>query len=89
MLAHTFVSLPFVVITIEGALRTHGASYDVAAATLGADRWTTFRRVTLPLALPGVLAGSVLAWARSARRVRRDDHLRRQLPRHHPDDADA
>ncbi len=35
------------------------------AATLGADRWTTFRRVTLPLALPGVLAGAALAWARS------------------------
>ena len=35
------------------------------AATLGATRWTTFRRVTLPLALPGVLAGMVLAWARS------------------------
>ena len=35
------------------------------AATLGADRWTTFRRVTLPLALPGLVAGAVLAWARS------------------------
>ena len=65
VLAHTFVSLPFSVLAVEGALRTHGASYDVVAATLGADRWTTFRRVTLPLALPGVLAGSALAWARS------------------------
>ena len=65
VLAHTFVSLPFYVLAVEGALRTHGASYDVVAATLGADRWTTFRRVTLPLALPGVLAGSALAWARS------------------------
>ncbi|MDZ5660432.1 molybdate ABC transporter permease subunit [Nocardioides sp. zg-1308] len=65
VLAHTFVSLPFYVLAVEGALRTHGSSYDVVAATLGADRWTTFRRVTLPLALPGVLAGSALAWARS------------------------
>ena len=65
VLAHTFVSLPFYVLAVEGALRTHGGSYDVVAATLGADRWTTFRRVTLPLALPGVLAGSALAWARS------------------------
>lgn len=65
VVAHTFVSLPFYVLAVEGALRTHGASYDVVAATLGADRWTTFRRVTLPLALPGVLAGSALAWARS------------------------
>ena len=47
VLAHTFVSLPFYVLAVEGALRTHGASYDVVAATLGADRWTTFRRVTL------------------------------------------
>ncbi len=65
VLAHTFVSLPFYVLAVEGALRTNGASYDVVAATLGADRWTTFRRVTLPLAVPGVLAGSALAWARS------------------------
>ncbi len=65
VLAHTFVSLPFYVLAVEGALRTRGGAYDVVAATLGADRWTTFRRVTLPLALPGVLAGSALAWARS------------------------
>ena len=65
VLAHTFVSMPFYVLAVEGALRTHGASYDVIAATLGADRWTAFRRVTLPLALPGVLAGCALAWARS------------------------
>ena len=65
VVAHTFVSLPFYVLAVEGALRTHGPAYDVVAATLGADRWTTFRRVTLPLAVPGVLAGSALAWARS------------------------
>ncbi len=65
VIAHTFVSMPFYVLAVEGALRASGERYDVVAATLGADRWTTFRRVTLPLALPGVLAGSVLAWARS------------------------
>jgi molybdate transport system permease protein len=65
IVAHTFVSLPFYVLAVEGALRTSGEAYDVVAATLGADRWTTFRRVTLPLALPGVYAGAVLAWARS------------------------
>lgn len=65
VLAHTFVSLPFFVLSVEGALRTAGERFDVVAATLGADRWTTFRRVTLPLALPGVAAGCVLAWARS------------------------
>ena len=65
VLAHTFVSLPFFVLSVEGALRTAGERFDVVAATLGADRWTTFRRVTLPLALPGLAAGCVLAWARS------------------------
>lgn len=65
VVAHTFVSLPFFVLSVEGALRTAGERYDVVAATLGADRWTTFRRVTLPLALPGLVAGAVLAGARS------------------------
>jgi len=65
VIAHTFVSMPFYVLSVEGALRSSGERYDVVAATLGADRWTTFRRVTLPLALPGVLAGAALAWARS------------------------
>ncbi|CAM3555127.1 molybdate ABC transporter permease subunit [Nocardioides zeicaulis] len=65
VLAHVFVSMPFVVIAIEGALRSADPRYDAAAATLGATRWTTFRRVTVPLALPGVVAGTVLGWARS------------------------
>jgi molybdate transport system permease protein len=65
VIAHTFVSMPFYVLAVEGALRTSGEEYDAVAATLGADRWTTFRRVTLPLALPGVAAGAALAWARS------------------------
>ena len=65
VLAHTFVSLPFFVLAVEGALRTHGTSYDVVAATLGADRWTTFRRVTLPLAQPRIHAGTARARARS------------------------
>lgn len=65
VLAHTFVSLPFVVIAIEGAMRSANPEYDAAAATLGATRWTAFRRVTVPLALPGILAGMVLGWARS------------------------
>ncbi|HEU4811786.1 MAG TPA: ABC transporter permease [Nocardioides sp.] len=65
VIAHTFVSMPFYVLSVEGALRASGEQYDVVAATLGADRWTTFRRVTLPLAMPGVMAGAVLAWARS------------------------
>lgn len=65
VIAHTFVSMPFYVLSVEGALRSAGDSFDVVAATLGATRWTTFVRVTLPLAAPGILAGMVLAWARS------------------------
>lgn len=65
MLAHVFVSLPFVVIAIEGALRSADPEYDAAAATLGASRWYAFWRVSIPLALPGILAGAVLGWARS------------------------
>jgi molybdate transport system permease protein len=65
VLAHTFVALPFFVISVEGALRAVNQEYDAVAATLGADRWTTFRRVTLPMVLPGVAAGMLLAWARS------------------------
>ncbi|WP_248580685.1 ABC transporter permease [Nocardioides sp. InS609-2] len=65
ILAHVFVCMPFVVISIEGALRSTNPEYDAAAATLGATRWTTFRRITVPLAMPGIVAGAVLGWARS------------------------
>ncbi len=65
VLAHVFVALPFVVLAIEGALRSADPAFDAVAATLGASRWTTFRRVTVPLALPGIVAGMVLGWARS------------------------
>jgi molybdate transport system permease protein len=65
VLAEAFVALPFLVIAVEGALRGADARYEEAAATLGAGRWTTFRRVTLPLVAPGVAAGAVLCWARA------------------------
>lgn len=65
VIAHAFVAMPFFVLAVEGALRSTGADFDAVAATLGATRWTTFRRVTLPLILPGLMAGSALAWARS------------------------
>ena len=65
VVAHTFVALPFFVLSVEGALRATDREYDVVAATLGAGRWTTFRTVSLPLAGPGLLAGLVLAWARA------------------------
>ena len=65
VLAQTFVSLPFLVISLEGAARTAGADYEVAAATLGARPSTVWWRVTLPLLLPGMVSGAVLAFARS------------------------
>jgi molybdate transport system permease protein len=65
VLAETFVALPFLVISVEGALHAADLRYEDAAATLGASRWTIFRRVTLPLVTPGVAAGAVLCWARA------------------------
>src|SRR4051794_891635 len=57
--------MPFLVIAVEGALRGADVRFEEAAATLGASRWTIFRRVTLPLIAPGVGAGAVLCWARA------------------------
>jgi molybdate transport system permease protein len=65
VMAQTFVALPFLVVSLEGALRTAGRRYEVVAASLGAGPTTVFRRVTLPLVLPGLLSGAVLAFARS------------------------
>jgi molybdate transport system permease protein len=65
VVAEAFVAMPFLVISVEGALRGSDARYEEAAATLGAGRWTAFRRVTLPLIAPGVAAGAVLCWARA------------------------
>ncbi|WP_035841189.1 ABC transporter permease [Kitasatospora azatica] len=65
VIAEAFVAMPFLVISVEGALRAADPRYEEAAATLGASRLTAFRRVTLPLIAPGVGAGAVLAWARA------------------------
>jgi molybdate transport system permease protein len=65
VMAETFVAMPFLVITVEAALRSMDRRYEDAAATLGAGRLTVARRVTLPLIAPGLLAGAALAWARA------------------------
>ena len=65
VLAQTFVSLPFLVIALEGAARTAGADYEVVAATLGARPTMVWWRVSLPLLAPGLISGAVLAFARS------------------------
>ena len=65
VIAETFVAMPFLVITVEAALRSVDTRYEDAAATLGAGRLTVLRRVTLPLVAPSLLAGAVLCWARA------------------------
>ncbi len=65
VIAETFVALPFLVITVEAALRSMDRRYEDAAATLGASPWTVTRRVTLPMIMPGLVAGTALAWARA------------------------
>ncbi|MGD9515148.1 ABC transporter permease [Mycolicibacterium sp.] len=65
VLAQSFVSLPFLVVSLEGALRSAGSGYENVAATLGAKPTTVLRTVTLPLVLPGLMSGAVLAFARS------------------------
>ncbi|MBD7993993.1 molybdate ABC transporter permease subunit [Arthrobacter sp. Sa2CUA1] len=64
VLAQTFVALPFLVLSVEGALRTAGTRYEAVAATLGAGPGTVLRRVTVPLVLPGLASGAVLSFAR-------------------------
>ncbi|MCF8603926.1 molybdate ABC transporter permease subunit [Gordonia sp. HY442] len=65
VVAQAFVALPFFVITVEGALRTSGVSHEQIASTLGAGRWRVLTRITLPLVMPGLVAGTVLAFARA------------------------
>ncbi len=65
VLATTFVAMPFLVVTVEGAFNSIDRRYETAAATLGAGPLTVFRRVTLPMIAPSIRAGLVLAWARA------------------------
>jgi molybdate transport system permease protein len=65
VMAETFVAMPFLIITVEGALRAADQGFEEAAATLGARRMTVFRRVTVPLIAPSLGAGAVLCWARA------------------------
>jgi molybdate transport system permease protein len=65
VMAQTFVALPFLVVSLEGALRTAGRRYESVAATLGARPTTVLRRVTLPLVLPALASGAVLSFARA------------------------
>ena len=64
VMAQVFVALPFLVISLEGAVRTAGHAYEDVAATLGARPTTVLRRVTLPLLAPALASGTALAFAR-------------------------
>jgi molybdate transport system permease protein len=65
IMAETFVAMPFLIVTVEGALRSADRGFEEAAATLGANRMTVFRRITVPLIAPSLGAGAVLCWARA------------------------
>jgi molybdate transport system permease protein len=65
VVAQAFVAMPFLVITVEAALRQADRRYEEAARTLGGSSWYVFRRVTLPTIRPALIAGAVLAWARA------------------------
>jgi molybdate/tungstate transport system permease protein len=65
VLAQTFVASPFVVVTAKAAFEAVDTTLEYASRSLGKGRWTTARRVTLPLAAPGILAGVTLAFARA------------------------
>ena len=65
VLAQTFVALPFLVLSLEGSLRSVGTRYEAVAATLGASPSRVLTRVTLPLVLPALASGAVLSFARA------------------------
>lgn len=65
VMATTYVAMPFFVLTVEAGLRSFDRRFAEAAATLGAGPWRTFRFVTLPMILPSIRAGLLVAWARA------------------------
>jgi len=65
LFAHVAFSVGYVTVTVRARLAGMDASLEEAAADLGADPWTTFRLVTLPLIMPGVIAGALLAFTLS------------------------
>jgi molybdate transport system permease protein len=65
VMAETFVAMPFLVIAVEGGMRSLDPRYEEAARALGARGWMVFARVTLPLLRPAIFSGAVLCWARA------------------------
>lgn len=65
VLAHTLYALPLVVVPVMASLSTYDETLELAAGSLGASKWNTFRQVTLPSIKPGVAAGAVFAFVQS------------------------
>jgi len=65
IIAQTFVALPFMVLTVDGARASRSGRHEAIAATLGASRSRILWRVTLPALLPAMVAGTVLCFARA------------------------
>jgi spermidine/putrescine transport system permease protein len=63
--SHIAFMVPFVTLVVQARLQGFDRSYEEAAMDLGANEWTTFRRVTFPMILPGVLSGALLAFTLS------------------------
>jgi spermidine/putrescine transport system permease protein len=65
IIAHVAFNISFVAIVVRTSLRDFNKALEEAAMDLGANEWTTFRRVTLPLIMPGILGGALLAFTLS------------------------
>ena len=65
VIAHTMLAIPFVIIAVSASLEVFDVRLETAAASLGANRFTTFRTITLPLIAPGILSGLLFAFVTS------------------------
>lgn len=65
VLAHTMLAIPFVIIAVSASLEVFDVRLETAAASLGANRFTAFRTITLPLIAPGILSGLLFAFVTS------------------------
>jgi spermidine/putrescine transport system permease protein len=65
IVSHIAFSVPFVTLVVQARLQGFDKSFEEAAMDLGANEWTTFRRITFPMILPGILSGGLLAFTLS------------------------
>ncbi len=64
-MSHIAFMVPFVTLVVQARLQGFDKSYEEAAMDLGANEWTTFRRITFPMILPGIMSGALLAFTLS------------------------